>query len=366
MGDLVDFANGKAKPPGGSGGGAYTTYGANGVIGRTGLSNADPHTTIVGRVGSYCGAVHYSRDRCWVTDNAIIATAKDGVNPRYVYYLLKRLDLNRYRIGSGQPLLTQGILSRLAVAPTARAEQDSAASLLGALDDKIAVNDRIADLADQVVRARYEELAATATESIRIGRLGSAVTANVPAGRIRADENYIALEHMPKRNMWLSTWTAASASTSAKRRFEPGDVLFGRLRPYFHKVGLAFVGGVASTDILVVRPERDVHRSWLLAALSSDDVVAHASAVSEGTRMPRAKWPDIAAYEVPWPGVDRARRFDELVKPLVVRVEAAMTENRILVDLRDTLLPVLIPLTGPINALRNALADFSVNGDGSV
>ncbi|MFI0404278.1 restriction endonuclease subunit S [Actinomadura sp. 3N508] len=341
LGEIVAFSNGKSHA--GGNGTAYRTYGANGVIGASGHFNAQAHASIVGRVGSYCGAVHYSREPCWVTDNAIIATAKNGVNPRYIYYLLKRLDLNRFRIGSGQPLLTQAILSRLTVTRMTRAEQDSAAAVLAALDDKIATNERIAGLADELVRARYEEFAATATASARIDRLGSLVRSNTPAGRIGRDEHYVALEHMPKRHMWLTSWTDSSNVISAKRRFDPGDVLFGRLRPHFHKVGLAFVGGVASTDILVVRPNQRIHRGWLLAALSSDEVVAHASAVGDGTRMPRAGWPDLAAYEVPWPGDDRVRAFNQLTTSLAQRVGAATIENRTLAALRDTLLPALIP-----------------------
>ncbi len=116
---------------------------------------------------------------------------------------------------------------------------------------------------------------------------------------------------MPKRHMWLSTWADASAITSAKRRFNAGDILFGKLRPYFHKAGLAFINGVASTDILVIRPKDPAHRGWLLAALSSDAVIAHASAVGDGTRMPRAKWPDLATYQIPWPGDPQARAFND-------------------------------------------------------
>ncbi|TDE36453.1 restriction endonuclease subunit S [Actinomadura sp. 6K520] len=339
LAELVTFSNGSSHPSEGTG---FTTYGANGVIGTSAECNAAPHTTIVGRVGSNCGAVHYSEARCWVTDNAIIAAPKPGVNPRYVYYLLKRLDLNRYRIGSGQPLLTQGLLNRLTVRRMTRPEQDSAASALGALDDKIAVNARIAVLADELIRARYREAAATVPASVPLGRVGSPVRSSVPAGRIGRDENYIALEHMPRRRMWLSTWADSSAVGSAKRRFRAGDVLFGKLRPYFHKVGLAFVDGVASTDILVVRPQEAAHRGWLLAALASDEVVAHASAVGDGTRMPRAKWADLAAYEIPW-DERQARAFGEFAAPLAERVAAAATETRTLAALRDRLLPALIP-----------------------
>ena len=339
LADLVAFSNGRSHPAEGRG---YRTYGANGVIGTSADYNAAPGSTVIGRVGSYCGVVHYCDDRCWVTDNAIIATPRPGVNPRYIYYLLKRLDLNRYRIGSGQPLLTHGLLNRLTTGRMTRSEQDSAARTLGALDDKIAANARVAALADELIRARYRELAATAPASTPLAHLGSLVRSNVPAEHITPDENYIALEHMPKRRMWLSSWTDASAVTSAKRRFQPGDVLFGKLRPYFHKVGLAFVDGVASTDILVIRPKDPAHRGWLLAALSSDEVVAHASALGDGTRMPRAKWPDIAARRIPW-DAGQAVRFNDFVAPLAERVEAATAESRTLASLRDALLPALIP-----------------------
>ncbi|GGT95112.1 MULTISPECIES: hypothetical protein [Actinomadura] len=340
LGELVTFSNGRSRPAAGT---RYRTFGANGVIGTSGGFNAGPGSTIVGRVGSFCGTVHYSPDPCWATDNAIIATAKDGVNARYVHYLLKRLGLNRYRIGSGQPLLTHAILSGLTAPRLSRAEQDAAASVLGALDDKIEVNGRIAACGDALVRARYDESASTAASVMPIGELGDLVRRNVPPQRIGRDENYIALEHMPKRHMWLSTWTDASGATSAKRRFAAGDVLFGKLRPAFHKVGLAFVDGVASTDILVVRPRDAARRGWLLAALASDDVVAHACAVGDGTRMPRARWQDIAAFTVPWPGDAAVRSFGGLATALARRVEAATAESAALAELRDTLLPELIP-----------------------
>ncbi|MBE1530566.1 restriction endonuclease subunit S [Actinomadura algeriensis] len=341
LGDLVDLANGRARP---SPGLAYRTYGSNGVIGTSDRFNADAGTVIVGRVGTYCGAVHYSPDRCWVTDNAIIVTPKDGVRPRYVHYLLKALDLNRYRMGSGQPLLTQGVLNGLRVPRASRARQDEIAGTLGALDDKIAVNGRLAALTDELVRARYDEAAATARASVRIDALGTLRRDLVPASRITGAEAYIALEHVPRRHMWLTTWTNAADVRSGKARFAAGDVLFGKLRPYFHKVGLAFVDGVASTDILVVRPGEEAHRGWLLAALAGDDVVAHASAVSDGTRMPRAAWPDLARHEIPWPGDAAARRFGEAVEPLARRVAAAAAESKALAALRDALLPdVLLP-----------------------
>ncbi|MBO2465844.1 hypothetical protein [Actinomadura violacea] len=345
LGDVVAFTNGKARPSPGTG---FPTYGANGVIGTAGRFNAERECSIVGRVGSYCGIVHFARERCWVTDNAIIATAREGVNPRYVYYLLKGLGLNHHRIGSGQPLLTHAILNGLPVEDLPRPRQDAVADVLGTLDDKIAANAELAASADDLVRARYAELAAAAPGSVRLAEIGRPVTASVPAAGIGPGENYIGLEHIAKRHMWLSGWADASAVLSTKKRFRAGDVLFGKLRPYFHKVGLAFVDGVASTDVHVVRPMDGRHRGWLLASLASDGVVAHASALGDGTRMPRVKWPDLARHEVPWPGEPRAREFGGLVDALADRIAAATAESAALAAQRDALLPEL--LAGRIEA----------------
>ncbi|WP_428480960.1 restriction endonuclease subunit S, partial [Saccharomonospora viridis] len=221
-------------------------------------------------------------------------------------------------------------------------EQEAIIAVLGALDDKIAVNERIASTSDELIRQQYLQMVGDVEDSITLGELGYLVRESVSATDLRASDNYIALEHMPRRNMWLAEWESAESVVSTKTRFIDGDVLFGKLRPYFHKVGLALTEGVCSTDILVVRPVSNYLRGWLLASLSSDDVVAHASAVGDGTRMPRAKWSDLARYDVPWVGDDRASSFNDFVTSISCQVASTLAENRTLAQLRDTLLPKLM------------------------
>ena len=63
------------------------------------------------------------------------------------------------------------------------------------------------------------------------------------------DTHYIGLEHMPRRSIALGQWETAAKVTSNKSAFERGQILFGKLRPYFHKVGIAPLDGICSTDI---------------------------------------------------------------------------------------------------------------------
>ncbi len=103
------FNNGKISPKRNVFG-KFPVYGSNGIIGFVDKTNSDEDTIVIGRVGAYCGSVYFSKTKCWVTDNAIIGRAKNKNSPLYLFYILKKLDLNKQRAGSGQPLLNQSIL----------------------------------------------------------------------------------------------------------------------------------------------------------------------------------------------------------------------------------------------------------------
>ena len=136
LGKLVNFSNGRSSPERFEDG-KFPVFGSNGLIGRANETNAPPSSIIVGRVGSYCGSVHFSQQPCWVTDNAIKATAKDKNSPEFLFYLLKHLDLNNWRSGSGQPLINQATLNAIEVCAPEPDEQWEIGKFVGALDNRI-------------------------------------------------------------------------------------------------------------------------------------------------------------------------------------------------------------------------------------
>ncbi|MGH8564026.1 MAG: nucleotidyltransferase domain-containing protein [Gammaproteobacteria bacterium] len=160
--------------------------------------------------------------------------------------------------------------------------------------------------------------------------------------KIEPDTPYIALDHMPKRCIALSNWGTADALESNKFEFKTGEILFGKLRPYFHKVGVAPVDGVCSTDIVVVAPKSEHWFGFVLAHASSDAFVEHTNAGSTGTKMPRTNWGDMARYEIVIPSRPVAEKFGSYMRLTVERINAAIYESRTLAALRDTLLPKLI------------------------
>jgi type I restriction enzyme, S subunit len=118
--------------------------------------------------------------------------------------------------------------------------------------------------------------------------------------------------------------------------------LFGKLRPYFHKVGVAPVDGVCSTDIVVIAQKSENWFGFVLGHVSSDTFVEYTNAGSTGTRMPRTSWRDMARYAIVIPPNPVSEAFTELVRSAVDRIISGIYESHTLVALRDTLLSKLI------------------------
>jgi type I restriction enzyme S subunit len=179
----------------------------------------------------------------------------------------------------------------------------------------------------------------------RVGTLGDIAghpRRGVQPSRIAPDTPYIALEHMPRRSIALTDWGFADGLESNKFEFKKGEALFGKLRPYFHKVGVAPVDGVCSTDIVVVAPRTPQWFGFVLGLVSSDDFVEHTNSGSTGTKMPRTSWTEMARYSIALPPESVARAFTERARPSIDRIIAGIHESRTLASLRDALLPRFI------------------------
>jgi type I restriction enzyme S subunit len=179
----------------------------------------------------------------------------------------------------------------------------------------------------------------------RAGRFGDVADCRrniAGVGDFSPETAYIGLEHMPRNNIALTEWGSAAAVESAKARFSRGDVLFGKLRPYFHKVGIAPVDGVCSTDILVVVPRKAEYSALVLGYASSSELVDYADGCSTGTRMPRVSWSDLSRYRIPVPPPELARQLANTLAPVFNAIIENVHQTRLLLSWREKLLPSLL------------------------
>jgi very-short-patch-repair endonuclease/restriction endonuclease S subunit len=175
-----------------------------------------------------------------------------------------------------------------------------------------------------------------------LGEVAECVRDGVGADDIEPRTPYVGLEHIPRRCLSLSDWGTGDSVESNKNQFERGDILFGKLRPYFHKVVVAPVSGVCSTDILVLRPKRRGWQGFLAGHASSVELVEQVNARSTGTKMPRCNWADLAEFTVALPPGTIAVAFNKATEPMVAAMLANIHESRTLAETRDVLLPKLL------------------------
>ena len=143
--------------------------------------------------------------------------------------------------------------------------------------------------------------------------LGEVARTRPPAGVAAPGIPYVALEHFDSGNPALHRWGDTADATSATTPFEPGDVLFGKLRPYLRKVVVTEFSGRCTNEALAYRVSSPaLSQEYLALLLRSDAALSHAS-VTTGTRMPRTSARSMASMRVLLPSIEEQRRIVDLM-----------------------------------------------------
>ena len=176
----------------------------------------------------------------------------------------------------------------------------------------------------------------------KIGDIAENIRRNVPKGALDVPRPYVGLEHIPRRSLALDAWEMTTELGSNKLEFRKGEVIFGKIRPYFHKVSVSPFDGVCSADTIVIRARRPEDYAFMVACVSSDAFVAHASATANGSKMPRANWDVLENYEVVIPQGEVIRHFSALLVGILAQEQTLMFQIQNLRRTRDLLLPRLL------------------------
>lgn len=228
--------------------------------------------------------------------------------------------------------------------------QHRIAGILSSYDDLIEVNTHRIAILEEMARRLFEEWIGKVDAEAPPRGWRKACLADLVAERrdsvlppeISPYTPYVGLEHMPRRSITLTEWGRADEVVSTKLRFSLADILFGKIRPYFHKVVVAPVDGVSSSDAIVMRPNSVEAKAIAVCLTSSDPFVARAVQTSNGTKMPRANWSVLKKFEFAFPPPDILERFVGIVEPAIEFGARLAAANRNLRAARDLLLPKLI------------------------
>ncbi|MEV0026938.1 restriction endonuclease subunit S [Streptomyces atroolivaceus] len=357
--------------------GTYPYYGASGIVDYVHDYIFDGEYLLIAEDGENLRTrktpvAFMASGRFWVNNHAHVVRGNALASSRFLCYVLTGIDISGNLSGSTQPKLTQASLNDVRLRVPDRETQDSIVEVLGALDDKIALNERIAATARQLCRASMEALWVEGTVSSLTDR--EAVLADgwhrSTLGRVCADgggaiqtgpfgsqlhaSDYVesGIPSVMPQNIGdneisedgIARIARSDADRLSKYLLAEGDIVYSRRgdvkrRALVRQHEAGWLCGTGCLRVRVGTSTRPLFMSYYLGEPEIQDwVVQHAV----GATMPNLNTSILGETPVVLPPAEVVDRVHERLAALDQSATHVTHENRTLADLRDTLLPQLI------------------------
>lgn len=133
------------------------------------------------------------------------------------------------------------------------------------------------------------------------------------------DMKYLGMEHMESGTGNILGYMNSNDVLSNSFKFNKGEVLYGRLRPYLRKVYVAEFDGCCSTEVFPIKSDAVVSefiKYWFL----TDEITNKINASSAGCRMPRGNMNEVKKYPFYYPTKSTQREIVSRLDTLSARV----------------------------------------------
>ncbi|WP_009883472.1 restriction endonuclease subunit S [Brevibacterium aurantiacum] len=311
---------------------------------------------VIGRKGAVerSALINEDQDGYFLGSDGMRVRFGDSINSTFMAYQFRSDAVRRWLIshasGTTMASMNQAILSKLPILVPPNRTQQAIAEVLGALDDKIAANERLSSGAQSLLQEHFAMLGLD-----RFADTGPFLTVNDlfevnprTSRKVTGQSPYLGMKDLPDTSMTVSSWSTREAKSGA--RFVNGDVLLARITPCLENGKAGYVDflenaeiGIGSTEFIVVRA-RDPLLSVVPFFLTKserfrDFAIRHMQGTSGRQRLAAS---DVAGYQLAEVEDERLNRFGELSTSLLERVRTAVAESQGLAHTRDELLPLLM------------------------
>ena len=343
--------------------GKYPVYGGNGIRGYTDTYNFDGECAVIGRQGANCGNVRFFSGKAYMTEHAVVVCANENNHTRFLSYLLSTMQLGRLSGQSAQPGLAVKTLGIQPVCVPKLDAQKRIASVLGALDDKIALNQQINKNLEEQAQAIYkawfvdfEPWHGDRPNSWEEGVLGDYVEIK-RGGSPRPIQDYLVDSGL----RWLKISDVTALQSPFIIDIKEHIKEDGLNKTVFLKAGALVLSNSATPGIpKILDVDSCIHDGWLYfpeSKLSSaflyllfkfirKDLVQ----LGNGSVFTNLKTDILKNYPFSMPDNNTLSMFDDIVTPLFQSMNNIARENKRLSNLRDALLPRL--MSGEIDVSR--------------
>lgn len=329
--------------------GKYPVYGGNGIRGYTDTCNFDGECAVIGRQGANCGNVRFFSGKAYMTEHAVVVCANENNHTRFLSYLLSTMQLGRLSGQSAQPGLAVKTLGIQPVCVPKLDAQKRIASVLGALDDKIALNQQINKNLEEQAQAIYKAwfvdfepfggekpVSWSAADIYSI----SNIIYGAPFSSKMFNTKGIGKPIVRIRDLKEQIFVTYTTECHPKGHLiRPGDIIVGmdgEFRPYIWGNETAWL----NQRVCIFENLRPKGKAFLLYTIKP--LLNAIEQTQVATTVIHIGKKDFDAFRIVLPDFDTLNKFDELTTPMIDRIVNNCIENHRLSDLRDALLPRLI------------------------
>ena len=326
-------------------------------------AKVDGPGVIIGRKGSL-GTVHYADGPYWPHDTTLWSKDLRGNLPRFVFYYLKILGLERYDVGNSNPTLNRNHIHNLEIQLPEYRIQEKVVNLLSAYDDLIENNRRRIQLLEQAARLLYKEwfvhLRFPGHEHVKIKD-------GVPEGwekGVVSDFYNTASGGTPSRRnpefyggnvKWVKTQelqngflfdtaeyiTEDAIKKSAAKLFPTNTVLIAMYGATIGQVGVIVEPSACNQACCAVMPKAEGTscEHAFLFFLSNKEGLRN---LGQGAAQKNISQQVIRGYEMILPDKLMLKMFQNNIEPFLSQIRTLQAMNQQLANARDLLLPKLM------------------------
>ena len=343
--------------------GNYPVVSSSGVTSWNNQFKCHAPGVVTGRKGTL-GKVFYINRNYWPHDTTLWVKDFKGNEPRYIYYLLAQLRLDVFDAGASNPTLNRNHLHRIQVPFIKNIEiQKRIASILGAYDDLIEINNQRIKLLEETARELYKEwFVRMRFPGYRITKFVKGIPegwevstcysfATISGGGTPSTTNPVywngGIKFFTPTDFCNSIFVMETEKEISKKGLENSSTkVFSKYTSFVTARGS--VGNIS-----LAAEEMAMNQSCFgLTARRSDDtfylflflqnMVGYLKAVATGATFDAITLKTFQDHKQPIPSEDIRKRFDVIVRPLFLLLENLIRQNADLRQIRDRLLPRLI------------------------
>lgn len=280
---------------------------------------------------------------CIAQDMVALRADQRLIQPRYLYYALKspavQAKINNMHVGSMIPHFKKGDFGKLRFSIHEDiGEQQAIAEALGALDDKIAVNNKLVEVADELA-ASLTRRGLDISESVPLSSIADIVMGSSPSGSSFNEIGEGTVFYQGVRDFGVRFPSNRVWTTAPVRLATTGDTLLS-VRAPVGRVNLATEETCIGRGVASVRSSTG--RPFTLFHLLKNSDEAWAPFEAEGTVFGSINKSQLASLRVPGLRPELEGQLEEALAPIERAIASALGENDNLAATRDALLPQLM------------------------